>query len=64
MSNVIEDLSAPRKRARIHDAQIVIKLPKRAKELVEGIAAKEQTDSSVIVRLALAEYFERRGYRA
>jgi predicted transcriptional regulator len=63
MSDVIAALSTGGKRARIHDAQMVTKLPKRAKELVDEVAADREVSGSVIVREALAEYFEKRGYR-
>ena len=64
MSNIIETLSSGGKRARIHDAQMVTKLPKRAKELVSEVAKARDVSDSTIVREALGEYFERRGYRA
>lgn len=64
MSNVIENLTGAQKRERIHNDQMVLKLPKTAKQLVKDIAAKEQVSDSQIVRVALAEYFERRGYGA
>lgn len=64
MPNVISALSSGGKRARIHDAQIVTKVPSRAKELVSEIADKQGVSDSAIVREALGEYFERRGYRA
>lgn len=63
-SNVIDALSNGGKRPKVFDAQMVNKVPKRAKELVSEIAAKREVSDSVIVREALAEYFERRGYRA
>ena len=64
MPNVIEQLSGGGKRVKVHDAQIVAKVPARAKQLVSEIAAKREVSDSLIVREALAEYFERRGYRA
>lgn len=64
MPNVIEALSGGGKRDRIHDAQLVAKLPLRAKELVREVAVKRDVSDSAIVREALAEYFERRGYRS
>lgn len=64
MSNLISTLSSNGKRARIHDATLVTKCPKAAKALVNEIAKSRETDASVIVREALAEYFERRGYGA
>lgn len=63
-ANVIDSLSNGGKRAKVFDEQMVTKVPKRAKELVSEIAAKQGVSDAVIVREALAEYFERRGYRA
>lgn len=64
MSNVISALSSGGKRARVHDAQMVTKVPQRAKDLVKEVADKRKVSEAVIVREALAEYFERRGYRS
>lgn len=64
MSNVIAALSGGGKRARVHDAQMVTKVPQRAKDLVSEIATKEKISEASVVRAALAEYFERRGYRS
>lgn len=63
-ANVIDALSSGGKRAKVFDAQMVTKVPSRAKELVSEIAARQGVKDAVIVREALAEYFERRGYRA
>lgn len=64
MPNVIDSLSGGAKRVRIHDAQIVAKVPQRAKDLVSEIAASRNVTDAVIIREALGEYFQRRGYRA
>jgi hypothetical protein len=64
MENVIEQLSSGGKRAKVHDAQLVTKVPGRAKALVNEIAESRGVSDAVIVREALGEYFERRGYRA
>lgn len=64
VSNVIEALASGGKRQKIHDAQLVTKVPQRAKDLVTEVAKKREVSDAVIVREALAEYFERRGYRA
>lgn len=64
MTNVIQSLNGGGKRARVHDAQIVAKVPARAKELVGQIAKDREVSDSTVVREALAEYFEKRGYRA
>lgn len=63
MSNVAETLRSGGKRERVHDAQAVFKLPKRAKALVNEIAEKQGGSDADIYRDALAEYLERRGYR-
>lgn len=63
MSNAIEALNAGGKRVRVHDAQMVFKLPKRAKELVAEVASSTGTSEGAILRAALGEYLERRGYR-
>lgn len=63
MATVADTLRTGGKRVKIHDAQMVFKLPKRAKELVNEIATKQEESEGGIVREALAEYFERRGYR-
>lgn len=64
MSSVGDNLRSGGKRARVHDAQAVFKLPEAAKALVEKIAKREGMSEGAIHREALAEYFERRGYRA
>lgn len=63
MSNVIDALSTGGKRVRIHDAQIVTKLPASAKKLVQEVASERGVSDATIVREALAEWFEKRGYR-
>lgn len=63
MATTIEALNSGGKRERVQDAQMVIKLPGAAKSLVKEIADKEGVSEAAIVRYALAEYFERRGYR-
>lgn len=63
MTTTIEALNSGGKRARVHNAQMVIKLPESAKDLVNTIAVKEKVSEAQVVRSALAEYFERRGYR-
>jgi hypothetical protein len=61
MSDTLAALNSGGKRTRIHDAQMVVKLPKAAKALVEAEAKREGVFDAVIVRRALGEYFERRG---
>jgi predicted transcriptional regulator len=64
MGATVDALRSGGKRIKTHDAQMVFKLPSSAKSLVNEIATKEQKTEGAIVRDALAEYFERRGYRA
>lgn len=64
MSDMLVTLRNKGRRTRLMDAQMVIKLPARAKELVAEIAERSETSDSAVVREAIAEYLERRGYRA
>jgi hypothetical protein len=64
MSDTLTALNSGGKRARVHDAQMVVKLPKAAKLLVEAEASREEVSDAAIVRRALGEYFERRGLGA
>ena len=52
------------KRARIHNAQMVIKLPAAVKDLVGDYADTSGSSEAAVVRQAIAEFFERRGYGA
>lgn len=63
MSDVNDALRSGGKRARTHDAQMVIKLPASAKALLREAAESQGVSDATVVRLALAEWFERRGYR-
>jgi len=63
MATVSDALRSGSKRPKIFDAQMVTKVPGRAKELVNEIARDRSTSEADVVREALAEYFERRGYR-
>lgn len=63
VSNTISDLTNGGKRVRTHDAQLVIKVPSAAKALVKQVAEAQGVSEAVIVRAAIAEYLERRGYR-
>lgn len=63
MATVSDALRSGGKRPKVHDAQIVTKAPRRAKELVNEIADSRGVSEATIVREALAEYLERRGYR-
>lgn len=55
-------LKSGSKRPRIHDAQMVTKLPKAVKSLISEYSTGRGESEGAIVRLALAEFFERRGY--
>lgn len=63
MTNGIDALRTGGKRVRVHDAQMVLKLPSAAKSLVETIGEKHGESGAAIVREAIAEYLEKRGYR-
>lgn len=63
MSTIADALRSGGKRTKTHDAQMVIKLPSRAKELVNTVATKREVSEATVVREAIAEYLERRGYR-
>ena len=62
MSNALEDLTSGVKRARIHNDQMVVKLPSAARDLVKQAAEAQGLTTSAVVRHALAEYLTRRGY--
>lgn len=50
------------RRVKIHDAQMVVKLPKAVKALVQEYGAGRNESEATVVRQALAEFFERRGF--
>jgi hypothetical protein len=62
MTSTIDQLTNGGKRVKTHDAQMVTKLPKLAKDLVRQAAEHQGVTDADIVRTALAEYFQRRGY--
>ena len=62
MAAQINALQQTARREKIHDAQIVVKLPASVKELIEKIGADQGTSAASIHRAALGEYLERRGY--
>lgn len=64
MASTVDALRSGGKRTKTHDAQMVFKLPSSAKELVKKVAKDTSNSEGGILRDALAEYFERRGYRA
>lgn len=62
---ITEGLKAMRgsgKRPKVHDAVLITKLPKAVKALVQEYAKGSEVSDATIVRDALGEYFERRGY--
>lgn len=61
--DALASLQAPKKREKVNDAQIVVKLPKAVKGLISEVATKDHVSDATIVREALGEYFNRRGYR-
>ena len=63
MSDVTEALNTSGRRKRTHDAQMVIKLPASAKDLLHEAAQSQGVSDATVVRSALAEWFEKRGYR-
>ncbi|HKZ21204.1 MAG TPA: ribbon-helix-helix protein, CopG family [Acidimicrobiia bacterium] len=63
MSNPISDLTNGGQRTKVHDAQILAKLPSSAKALLQKAADSQGVTLAVVIRTALAEYLERRGYR-
>lgn len=61
MSSTLDALTSGGKRTKVHNAQLVVKLPQGARDLVTAQAGIEQVSEATVVRWALAEYFERRG---
>lgn len=62
MSNTLDALTNGGKRVKTHDAQMVIKLPSAAKALVKKAAEAQNFSEATVVRHAIAEYLQRRGY--
>lgn len=62
--NALAALQSGGKRAKIHDAQMVTKLPQAVKDLVNEYGKGRGESEATVVRTALAEFFERRGYNA
>lgn len=63
MSDITDALNSAGKRAKTHDAQMVIKLPASAKSLIRTASESQGVSDATIVRWALAEWFDKRGYR-
>lgn len=62
LATALAALSGTGKRARIHNAQMVIKLPKAVKDLISEYADTRGESEATVARQAFAEFFERRGY--
>lgn len=62
MSHGLELLATKGTREVVHDAAMNFKLPATVKNLVETYATEKKETAAQIVRDALSEYFERRGY--
>lgn len=63
MSGALSGLTGTGGRVKVHDAQMVIKLPSAAKALVKTAAEAQGFSEATVVRHAIAEYLERRGYK-
>ena len=66
MSDVSKSLDAlaptSRKRVRVHDAMLPIKMPSAVRSLISEVAEREGISDAAVVRWALSEFFNRRGY--
>ena len=62
LTKALGALSTTGKRERVHDAQMVLKLPTQVKDLVKEYADATGVSTATIIRFAVAEYFERRGF--
>lgn len=63
MSNpVIDSLGITGKRTKVHDSQMVLKMPSQVKALIGEFATREGVSESAVVRWALHEFFTKRGY--
>ena len=60
-AGLLNTLTSPNRRPRVHNAQVVFKAPQAMKTLVERYAKESGTDAASIYRSAVAEYLERRG---
>ncbi len=61
MSN-LEAMAGNGKRVRVHDDQMVLKLPAQVKGMIASEAEVQGVTSSTIVRRAVADYLAARGY--
>lgn len=62
MSHGLELLATKGTREVVHDAAMNFKLPASVKQLIEEYAAEKKETAAQVVRDALSDYFERRGY--
>jgi len=62
MAHGLELLGGTEKRVRIHDSSINFKLPAAVKVLVNEYAEIQKVSEATVVRWALADFFERKGY--
>jgi DNA-binding MurR/RpiR family transcriptional regulator len=60
---MMDDLNRVGRRVKTHDQQLVVKLPAAAKALIREIGEKEGVSDATIVRMALAEWMTKRGYK-
>jgi hypothetical protein len=49
------------KRVKVHDAQMVLKVPHTVKRMIKAEGLANDVSEATVVRWALAEYFEKRG---
>lgn len=64
MSGALSGLTGTGGRVKVHDAQMVIKVPGAVKSLVEEASKAEDVSQATIIRWALADFFEKRGIAA
>lgn len=62
-AKALAQLAGSGKRPKIHDTQMVFKLPSPVKALIQEYAGNEEVSDGQVVRWALAEYFEKRGIK-
>lgn len=61
LNDALGSLATAGKRVKVHDAQVVLKVPTAVKKLVEEHAEGNAVSAATVIRWAVAEYFERRG---
>lgn len=62
-AEALAQLAGTGKRPKVHDAQIVFKLPSPVKALIQEYSTSEEVSDGQVIRWALAEYFEKRGIK-